>query len=97
MYGPGHTVLHIVFYILRLTGSDSGFAGRMRYADGFFTIGDLGRPSLRALGPRPVRRLSGIGSTTGNESQRPVQRITYHASGASPPTSSIIIASQFER
>ena len=53
----------------------------------FATIGGLGRQSLRVLVPPPVGlggELPDCGSTIGDEKQRPVPRLLYHASGAPP-------------
>ena len=53
----------------------------------FATIGGLGRQRLRVLVPRPVGwggELPDSGSTIGDEKQRPVPRLSYHASGPHP-------------
>ena len=77
------------YYFLRLIGSDSGPTRRMGNVNGlgcqwFATIGGLGRQRLRVLVPRPVGwggELPDSGSTIGDEKQRPVPRLSYHASG----------------
>ena len=53
----------------------------------FATIGGLGHQRLRVLVPRPVGwggELPDSGSTIGDEEQRPVPRLSYHASGTPP-------------
>ena len=80
------------YYRLRLIGSDSGPTRRMSNANGlgcqwFATIGGLARRRLRVLVPRPVGwvgELPDSGSTIGDEKQRPVPRLSYHASGTPP-------------
>ena len=78
------------YYCLRLIGSDSGPTRRMSNVNGlicqwFATIGGLGRQRLRVLVLRPVGwggELPDPGSTIGDEKQRPVPRLSHHASGA---------------
>ena len=53
----------------------------------FATIGGLGRQRLRMLVPRPVGwggEFPDSGSTIGDEKQRPVPRLLYHARGTPP-------------
>ena len=86
----GHMVLATPYYIyvsLRLTGCDSGLTKSNGVCQWFSTIGGLGRPRLRLFEPRPVGwggELPDSGSTIGNEKQRPVPRLSDHASGAPP-------------
>ena len=78
---------HIYRVILRLIGSDSGLTRRVG-CQWFATIRGLGRQRLRVLVPRPVGwegELPGSGSTIGDEKQRPVPRLSYHASGNPRP------------
>ena len=78
------------YYCLRLIGSDSGPARRMGNVIGlrcqWFALSmvcyywGLGRQRLRVLVPRPVGcggELPDSGSTTGDEKQRPVPRLSY--------------------
>ena len=84
---------HIYRVILRLIGSDSGLTRRVG-CQWFATIRGLGRQRLRMLEARPVGwggEFSDSGDTIGDEKQRPVPRLSYHDSGAPPPTSQRLI------
>ena len=101
MYGAGHTVQYYVYiyyyffchptmcsmilnmdiYCLRLIDGDFGFTSRM----GYVSVAPYHwrpRPSETACVEAAG---GGTGSTAGNEKQRPVSRLSYHASGAPPP------------
>ena len=81
LHGAGHTVIYFIIMVaIRGSHKESGVC------QWFPTIGGLGRARLRLLEPRPVgwgKEIPGTGSTIGNESQRPVPRLSYPASG--PP------------
>ena len=71
-----------VYYCLRLNGSDSGPTRRM----GCYHWGSRSPEiaCVRAPASRPGGELPDSGSTIGDEKQRPVPRLSYHASGTPP-------------